>query len=188
MISVFLYTIIIFAVASSPFPSLPIIFLSYKQNGLLGGYISVLVGGHFASMLYFFLSRKLSRGFIKIRYPRIHSKITKYSKILNEINYTEFFLLLLSGVVPSSVISISSGISKISFKTFFFTKLIISIPQQLFYTVMATQYRTIDLIFFKIGLEKYNNIYTSTALLSLITLLLLLILKFLKNLKKKYNL
>lgn len=187
MINVILYSLIIFAVASSPFPSLPIIFLSYKMNGLLGGYISVLVGGHFASLLYFYLSRKLSRGLIKVRYPRIYSKIEKYSKLLNRINYPEFFLLVLSGIVPSSILSISAGVSKLSFKTFFFTKLVISIPQQLFYTALATQYKTIDFIFFKIGLEKYNNLVTSTTLLSLITIFILFIIKILNNLLKKSN-
>ena len=185
MTGVVLHTIFIFATASSPIPSLPVIFLSYKVNGLLGGYISVLLGGHFASVFHFYLSRRLSKTFIKKRYPRIHSKITKFSNILNKINYAEFFLLLLSGVFPSSLLSLSAGISKLSFKTFFFTKLIISIPQQLFYTAMATQYETIDIIFLKIGLNKYNNLFTSTTLLSLITVIVLLILKLLNNLRQK---
>ena len=187
ILNVIVFTIIIFFVATSPIPSLPVIFLSYKQNGLLGGYISVLLGGHFASLMHFYLSRRFSQEFLNKRYPRIYTKVIKYKKIINKITLFEFILLLISGVIPSSILSISAGLSKIKFKTFFLIKIITLVPQQLFYTILATQLGTVDFIFFKLGLEKYNNIYTSASFLSLLAVLALLFFKILKILIKKFK-
>ena len=185
--NVIVFTVIIFFVAISPIPTIPVIFLSYKQNGLLGGYISVLLGGHFASLMHFYISRRFSQDFINKTYPRVYTKLIKYKKIIDKITLLEFILLLISGVIPSSILSISAGLSKIKFNIFFFTKIIISVPQQLFYTILATQFGTIDFIFFKLGLERYNNIYTSVSLLSLLAVIALLCFKILNTLLKKFK-
>ena len=55
MISIIKYSFFIFSCSISPFPTLPLIIISYYENGFLGGLISTLIGGGLASIvLYLF--------------------------------------------------------------------------------------------------------------------------------------
>ena len=44
--SAFLFTLMITLVATSPVPSIPVVILSYKVNGLVLGYLASLIGDY----------------------------------------------------------------------------------------------------------------------------------------------
>ena len=45
-------------------------------------------------------------------------KNEKYSIIISKMTHIEFMLFLFSGVIPNSLISVASGVAKMSFKKF----------------------------------------------------------------------
>jgi len=170
--SAFLFTLMITLVATSPVPCIPLVILSYKVNGLLIGYITSLIGGLFASINQFFLSRKLVINVFKKKFPNKYKFIKKYSNIISRMTYFEFIFLLLSGTIPSTIISLASGLSNIKFRKFIICLVLVSIPQQFIFLVAASQLGKIEKVTNIWGL---NGVYSLIITLSSISLLAFMI-------------
>ena len=190
--STIFYTFLITVVSTSPVPAIPLVMLNYKVNGLFLGYIATLIGGLIASINQFFLSRNLVRNLFKRRFPKKYIFIDKYSKIISKMNNFEFILLLLSGTIPNSIISLSSGLANMPFKKFIGCLVLVSIPQQLIFVAAAAQLDNFEKIFLIKGFDKLNSIIFTITICSLIVFLISyglrminLIIKFKKNNNKK---
>ena len=170
--SAFLFTLMITLVATSPVPCIPLVILSYKVNGLLIGYITSLIGGLFASINQFFLSRKLVINVFKKKFPNKYKFIKKYSNIISRMTYFEFIFLLLSGTIPSTIISLASGLSNIKFRKFIICLVLVSIAQQFIFLVAASQLGKIEKVTNIWGL---NGVYSLIITLSSISLLAFMI-------------
>ena len=170
--SALLFTLLITLVATSPVPSIPLVILSYKVNGLLLGYLASLIGGLLASINQFFLSRKLVLNVLKRKFPNKYKFIKKYSNIISRMTYFEFIFLLLSGTIPSTIISLASGLSNIKFRKFIICLVLVSIPQQFIFLVAASQLGKIEKVTNIWGL---NGVYSLIITLSSISLLAFMI-------------
>ncbi len=166
VISAFLFTLLITLVATSPVPSIPLIMLNYKINGILIGYIATLLGGLFAAINQFFLSRKLVLGILKRKFPHKYRFMKKYSNIISRMTYFEFIFLLFSGAIPATIISLASGLSKMKFKKFFICVLLVSIPQQCIFLIAASQFNNIEKLIGIFGLKGFNSVIISLSIVS----------------------
>ena len=154
--STILFTLLITILSTSPFPSIPLVIINYKINGLFFGYIATLIGGLISSINQFFISRKLAISILKKIFPKKYKFILKYSNIISEMTLFEFLFLLISGVIPNSIISVAAGISKMKFKRFISCLIIVSIPQQFIFLVAATQLNNLE-TFQKKGINDFNQ-------------------------------
>ena len=84
------------------------------------------------------------------------------------MNNFEFILLLLSGTIPNSIISLSSGLANMPFKKFIGCLVLVSIPQQLIFLATATQIDNFEKIFLVKGFNKFNSIIFTMTICSLI--------------------
>jgi len=172
IVSAFLFTFLITLVATSPIPSIPLVMLNYKINGLYVGYLASLIGGLIAGINQFFLSRKLVLKVLKKKFPNKYIFIKKYSTIVSRLTYFEFIFLLLSGTIPSTIISVASGLSNIKFKKFIICIIIVSIPQQLIFLIAASQFQNIEKFTKILGLEGINSIIISITVVSLLAFMI----------------
>ena len=170
--SAILFTLLITLVATSPVPSIPLVILSYKVNGLLLGYLASLIGGLLAGINQFFLSRKLVLNVLKRKFPNKYKFIKKYSNIISKMTYFEFILLLLSGVIPSTIISVASGLSNIKFKKFIVCIVLVSIPQQFIFLIAASQLGTIEKVINTWGLNGFNSFIITLSSVSLLAFMI----------------
>jgi len=166
VISTIVFTFLITLVSTSPIPSIPIVILNYKINGLFAGYISTLVGGLIASTNQFFFSKVYLLNFIKNKYPKKYFYIKKYSKIISKMTHIEFMLFLFSGVIPNSIITVASGVAKMSFKKFITCYFIVALPQQLIFLLTASQLSNFQNLFQINGFDKFKSILLSLAIVS----------------------
>lgn len=170
--SAILFTLLITLVATSPVPSIPLVILSYKVNGLLLGYLASLIGGLLAGINQFFLSRKLVLNVLKRKFPNKYKFIKKYSNIISKMTYFEFILLLLSGVIPSTIISVASGLSNIKFRKFIVCIVLVSIPQQFIFLIAASQLGTIEKVINTWGLNGFNSLIITLSSVSLLAFMI----------------
>tara|TARA_B100000886_G_scaffold296523_1_gene223791 strand:+ start:50231 stop:50815 length:585 start_codon:yes stop_codon:yes gene_type:complete len=189
--STIFFILLITLISTSPVPSIPLVILNYKVNGLIAGYIASLVGGLIASVNQFYLSKNFLLKFIRKKYPKKYLYINKYSKIVYGMTYIEFIFLLFSGVIPNSIISISAGVAKMSFRKFITCYFIVALPQQLIFLFAATQIENLEGILKINGLDKFNSIVLSLAIVSFIAFAISFILrmvapKIFRTLDKKY--
>ena len=187
--STILFTLLITLISTSPVPSIPLVILNYKVNGMAAGYIASLVGGLIASVNQFFLSKNFLLKFIRNKYPKKYFYINKYSKIVSRMSYPEFIFLLFSGVIPNSIISIAAGVAKMNFRKFISCYFIVALPQQLIFLFAANQLDNVEEIFKINGLNKFNSLILSLTVVSLIAFLISFISriapKIIKDLYKK---
>ena len=170
--SALLFTLLITLVATSPVPSIPLVILSYKVNGLLLGYLASLIGGLLASINQFFLSRKLVLNVLKRKFPNKYKFIKKYSNIISRMTYFEFILLLLSGTIPSTFISVASGLSNIKFRKFIICLVLVSIPQQFIFLIAASQIGNIEKVINIWGLNGLNSLIITLSSVSLLAFMI----------------
>ena len=182
--SAFLFTLMITLVATSPVPSIPLVILSYKVNGLLLGYLTSLIGGLLAGINQFFLSRKLVLNVLKRKFPNKYKFIKKYSNIISRMTYFEFIFLLLSGTIPSTIISVASGLSNIKFRKFIICIVLVSIPQQLIFLLAASQLGTIEKVVNIWGLNGVNSLIVSLSSVSLLAFMILYAIRLTPELMK----
>ena len=182
--SAFLFTLMITLVATSPVPSIPLVILSYKVNGLVLGYLTSLIGGLLASINQFFLSRKLVLNVLKRKFPKKYKFIKKYSNIISRMTYFEFIFLLLSGTIPSTIISVASGLSNIKFRKFIICIVLVSIPQQLIFLLAASQLGTIEKVVNIWGLNGVNSLIVSLSSVSLLAFMILYAIRLAPELMK----
>ena len=180
----FLFTLMITLVATSPVPCIPLVILSYKVNGLLIGYLTSLIGGLLASINQFFLSRKLVLNVLKRKFPNKYKFIKKYSKIISRMTYFEFIFLLFSGTIPSTIISVASGLSNIKFRKFIICIVLVSIPQQLIFLLAASQLGTIEKVVNIWGLNGVNSLILSLSSVSLLAFIILYAIRLMPELMK----
>jgi len=172
LINTLLFTSLIAIVSTSPIPSIPLVILNFKINGLFLGYLATLIGGLIASINQFFLSRNLILRFLHKRFPRKYIFIEKYSKIIYKMNSLEFILLLLSGAIPNSIISVAAGLANMRFKKFIICLIFVSIPQQFIFVIAASQLENVERILSVSGFDKFNSIIFTIGICSLIVFLL----------------
>ena len=170
--SALLFTLLITLVATSPVPSIPLVILSYKVNGLLLGYLASLIGGLLAGINQFFLSRKLVLNVLKRKFPNKYKFIKKYSNIISRMTYFEFILLLLSGTIPSTLISVASGLSNIKFRKFIICIVLVSIPQQFIFLIAASQIGNIEKVINIWGLNGLNSLIITLSSVSLLAFMI----------------
>ena len=170
--STILFTLLITLISTSPVPSIPLVILNYKVNGMAAGYIASLIGGLIASLNQFFLSKNFLLKFIRNKYPKKYFYINKYSKIVSRMSYAEFIFLLFSGVIPNSIISIAAGVAKMNFRKFITCYFIVALPQQLIFLFAANQLDNVEQILKINGLNKFNSLVLSLTVVSLIAFLI----------------
>ena len=146
--------------------------LNYKLNGLFLGYLATLIGGLIASINQFYLSKKIFLGFLKRKFPKKYLYTKKYSNIINKMNSFEFILLLFSGTIPNSIISVAAGLGNMGFKKFITCLIVVSIPQQFIFVIAATQLGNIERIFKIRGVDQFNSIIFTITIGSLIVFLI----------------
>ena len=183
--STILFTLLITLISTSPVPSIPLVILNYKVNGMAAGYIASLIGGLIASLNQFFLSKNFLLKFIRNKYPKKYFYINKYSKIVSRMSYTEFIFLLFSGVIPNSIISIAAGVAKMNFRKFITCYFIVALPQQLIFLFAANQLDNVEEILKINGLNKFNSLVLSLTLVSLIAFLISFISRIAPKIIKK---
>ena len=185
--STFAFTLLIAALSTSPLPSIPLVILNYKINGLLLGYIATLIGGLIASINQFFISRKLAIPLLKKRFPKKYQLIIKYSNILSAMNLFEFLFLLISGVIPNSIISVASGLSRMKFHRFISCLIVVSIPQQFIFLIAASQIANLEK-FLKIrGINDINSVIFTISILSFTAFLISYFTRFFPKLIGFFN-
>lgn len=183
--STILFTLLIILVSTSPVPSIPLVILNYKVNGMAAGYIASLLGGLIASVNQFFLSKNFLLKFIRNKYPKKYFYINKYSEIVSRMTYTEFIFLLFSGVIPNSIISIAAGVAKMKFRKFITCYFIVALPQQLIFLFAANQLDNVEEILKINGLNKFNSLVLSLTVVSLIAFLISFISRIAPKIIKK---
>ena len=177
-----LFTFLLIINGILPIPSIPLVMLNYHINGLIAGYIATFIAGNVTSAIYFYFSNYYIRLFIKKHFKKKYKVLQKYSYLISKMTYLEFILLLLPGVIPNSLISLSSGLAKMKFKKFLICYLIVGIPQQFIYLIAASQINALNNVFSKIGM---NNINSFVFSLSIVTLLAFVMIYLSRYLNKK---
>lgn len=181
IISSVYFTILLIFIGISPIPSIPIALLNYKLNGLIAGYLATLIAGTISSIIYFFFANLYLNKIFRKRLIKKYKSFKKYSYLIERMTYLEFILLLISGIIPNSIISVASGLAKMNFKKFIICYIIVGIPQQLLILIAATQINYINELFLKLGISNINSAFYS---LSIICLFLFIAIKLFKYLTK----
>ena len=176
------FTFLLIIIGISPLPSIPLVMLNYQINGLIAGYIATFIAGTITSSIYFYFANYYIRIILKKHFKKKYKLLRKYSSLISKMSYIEFILLLLSGIIPNSLISLSSGLAKMKFKKFLICYLIVGIPQQFIYLIAASQINALNNVFSKIGM---NNINSFVFSLSIVTLLAFVMIYLSRYLNKK---
>ena len=179
IISSIFFTILLIIVGITPVPSIPIAILNYKINGLTLGYLSTLIAGTIASAIYFLFANFYLRNIFRKRFIKKYKSLKKYSDLIARMSYLEFILLLLSGIIPNSMISVASGLAKMNFKKFIICYILVGIPQQLILLIGAAQLDYLNKLFLNFGISDINSLLYSLGAICLILFITIKILKYL---------
>ena len=179
-LSVILFTFIIALISFLPIPGMPVLFISYKVNGLTGGFISAYFGGSISSIIQYFLAKnfflKLVNRFNKNKFTK---KLVKYSKKIKNLTYFELILFMLSSI-PSILKIPACGVAKIKFRKFIICFLGTSIPFQLIIVLSFLPAQTLDNKLTEFGINQIHSFILSLGTYSLILFILLLSIKKLR--------
>lgn len=116
------------------FVFITLIFISYGYVvGFLIAYILTCLG----CITSFFLFRKLFKNYVDAKI-RNKEAINKLMKIVDNISFTNLVLLIAIPFTPAFLINIACGLSKISFKKFFFSLIIGKISLVVFWGFIGT--------------------------------------------------
>ena len=74
------------------------------------------------------------------------------------MTYFEFIFLLFSGTIPSTIISVASGLSNIKFRKFIICIIFVSIPQQFIFLIAASQLGNVEKIINIWGLNSFSSL------------------------------
>ena len=88
------------------------------------------------------------------------------------MTYFEFILLLLSGTIPSTLISVASGLSNIKFRKFIICIVLVSIPQQFIFLIAASQIGNIEKVINIWGLNGLNSLIITLSSVSLLAFMI----------------
>lgn len=174
--SLITYTFILFILALSPFPSIPIIILNYQKNGIIIGMICSIIAGSAASIVHFKLSIKgesLLRGFLH----KIFKKSIRYKNYIKNLGIRELFFIQLSGIIPAPIISITAGLNQIKYEKFIIATILSSIFGQFIYIIATNQINIFEKYLIRLGINKIQTLYISVAVGSIIALILSILIK-----------
>lgn len=184
-LSIIFFTFLIAILSFLPIPGMPILFISYKVNGLAGGFISAYLGGSISSFFQYFLAKRYF--FIienKLNKYKLTKKVIKYSKEIKKLSYLELILFMLSSI-PSFLKIPACGLAKINFRKFIICFLGASIPFQLIIVLSIIPAQKLDNTLSELGINQIQSFLLSLGTYSLILFIFLLILKKFKL--NKYN-
>ena len=183
--TILLYLILITLVGSSPIPSIPFIVANYKVNGLIIGFFVSLFSGLCSSSIQYKIGSLLSKKIIQKRFPKIYKKVLKNSKVITQINLIELTTLMLSGLVPSSIICPTFGFLNRKYKTFIIACFISSVPTQFIFIITIYQSEKIINFLGKFGIKGTESFAISISIISLIIFLVFTVTRlFLSKLRK----
>ena len=144
------YIILIFVFGTSPIPALPIIIISYKENGFLGGFTSALIGGFLSNFLLYVIGRFLRKYFFRFKF---FQKAIKISSFLKAFSFRDLYLIRQASFLPSKLTSIACGFVRYPLFGFSLASFLSGIPCQFLYFYIATKIDIISILFDKFGLN-----------------------------------
>ncbi len=173
------YIILIFVVGTSPIPTLPIIIISYKENGFFVGFASAVIGGLLSNFLLYVIGRFLRKYFYRFKF---FQKAIKLSSSLKVFSFRDLYMIRQASVLPSKLTSIACGFIRYPINGFSFASFLSSIPCQFVYFYIATKIDIISNLFDKFGLD-----LSASYLLSILSAcaICFLSLYFFRNILKK---
>lgn len=173
------YIILIFVFGTSPIPALPIIIISYKENGFFVGFTSAVIGGLLSNFLLYVIGRFLRKYFFRFKY---FQKAIKLSSFLKVLSFRDLYIIRQASVLPSKLTSIACGFVRYPINGFSFASFLSSIPCQFVYFYFATKIDIISNLFNRFGLN-----LSATYLLSTLSAcaICFLSLYFFRNILKK---
>lgn len=177
--SIIKYIFLIFVVGSSPIPSLPIILVSYTENGFFGGFLSAVIGGALANISLYITGRFLRKYFYRFNF---FQRAIKLSDFLKGLSFRDLYLIRQASILPSKLTSIACGFVRYPFNGFSFSFLLSSIPCQFLYFYFATKIDIISNIFDKFGFNISTSYFLSILSACAICFFLLY---FIKKILKK---
>jgi len=108
----------------------------YLYGPLIGTICSV-IGTLVGSMIIFSLSKKYGRPFVE---KHVHKKdLEHFDIIFKKRGISAFVMIRLVPLMPNDVVNLAIGLTKISFKAFFWISLLGYIPETIVYTMFGQQ-------------------------------------------------
>ena len=131
-------TILITGVAASiVLPSTVLTMTGGYLYGPLIGTICSVIGTLVGSMIIFSLSKKYGRPFVE---KHVHKKdLEHFDIIFKKRGISAFVMIRLVPLMPNDVVNLAIGLTKISFKAFFWISLLGYIPETIVYTMFGQQ-------------------------------------------------
>ena len=175
------YTLLIFITAVSPLPGLPFVILNYEQNPVFLAGISTITGGLLAGFIHYKFANLIYTKFVRKNFPKIYLKTKKYTPLIKRMSFLELFLLILSSVIPTSLIAFAAGSCKIPYKKYFTCSFLSFIPSQFLYIFAANKSKNIQEQFIGIGFNKYEALIASISVGCVIVFVILFLIRIIRN-------
>ena len=170
-----------------PIPGMPILFISYKINGLTGGFISAYFGGAISGVLQYLIAKKyFFKIFNRLKKYKVTKKLLKYSKEVNNLSFLELTFFMLSSI-PSIIKIPACGIARIKFRKFISCFVVTSIFCQLLILFSLIPAQQLDSTLIKLGVNETQSLLLSFSTYSLMFFIILLLLKKLRKNKTKFD-
>jgi uncharacterized membrane protein YdjX (TVP38/TMEM64 family) len=109
-----------------PFPPLAILSLTAGLAfGKLWGAVYLMIGAMFGASVAFFLSRSLAKSIVE---KALKGKIKDFDEAMKTKGFVTVLFFRLVPIIPHEVLNYASGLTKISFRDYFFATLVGIIP------------------------------------------------------------
>jgi uncharacterized membrane protein YdjX (TVP38/TMEM64 family) len=108
------------------------------KYGILMGLLINWTGGLSASVIYFLLARYMFSNFFK-KYIKQYRGINKFNSMIEKNAFFAIFFARMVPIIPPPVINVYSGLTKISFLTYFSASAIGKIPPMFIYAFAGDQ-------------------------------------------------
>ncbi len=139
-------------------PATPFDLAAGALFGPFWGCLFIVLGATIGASIAFFMARFLGKGFVEELITRRFKKVEKYKEYIDENGFKSVFLLRLVPIFPFNGLNFMFGVTKISFKDYFWGTFFGIMPASFSYVYFASSLAT----------GSYINIVISSLLLFLI--------------------
>ncbi|MBO8244218.1 VTT domain-containing protein [Prochlorococcus marinus XMU1411] len=181
ILEIIAYTFLIFITAVSPLPGLPFVILNYEQNPIIIAGFTTIAGGLMAGFVHYKFANLIYTKFVRKNFPKIYLKTKKYTPIIKRMSFLELFLLILSSVIPASLIAFAAGSCKIPYKKYFTCSVLTFIPSQFLYIFAASKSKNIKEQFIGLGFNKSEALIVSISIGCIIVFVILFLIRIIRN-------
>ncbi len=127
-------------------PGAPTTLLAGSLLGNFNGVTATLIGSYIGSALTFFVSRYLFRDWVEKKFLPKYPKIREYEELLFTNGFKTVLFLRLVPLFPFNALNYILGVTRVTFKEFFFGTLIGIVPGTIIYVYLGDSLAMFNLI------------------------------------------